>query len=123
MLRFSKEHVWVKQEDGMLRVGLSDYAQQELGELTFIELPEVGTQVKAGDPVCTIDSLKSTSDVYAPLSGTVTATNDTLNGKGKASLINSDPMGEGWLFLLKSNDRKEFERLLTEAEYQKHVSG
>lgn len=121
-MRYSKEHVWVRESGGLLRIGLSDYAQKELGELTFIEFPELGTHVDEADVVCSIDSLKAASDVYAPVSGTVSEVNNTLVDLG-ASVVNTDPLGDGWLLVIDPDDIADFEKLLTEDAYIEYTEG
>ena len=121
-MRYSKEHVWVRESEGLLRIGLSDYAQKELGELTFIEFPELGVHVNATDVLCSIDSLKAASDVYAPVSGTVTEVNTALVDSG-ASVVNDDPLGEGWLLVLNPDDISDLEQLLTDDAYREYTEG
>jgi glycine cleavage system H protein len=121
-MRYSKEHVWVRESEGLLRIGLSDYAQKELGELTFIEFPELGVHVNATDVLCSIDSLKAASDVYAPVSGTVTEVNAALVDSG-ASVVNDDPLGEGWLLILNPDDISDLEQLLTDDAYREYTEG
>ena len=122
MIRFSRDHVWVKVHGNEAEIGLTVFAQGELGEVSFVELPSAGKRVRANEPACSIDSLKSASDVYAPVSGTVRSVNHELQTPGSATLINEDPMGQGWLFRMELDDPKELEHLLTEAEYAKLVS-
>lgn len=91
---YTKDHEWLKLEASVARVGITDFAQHELGDIVHIELPEVGRDVKAGDPIAVIESVKSVSDVYAPSSGTITAVHECLD----PARVNADPYGEGWLF-------------------------
>lgn len=119
--RYSRDHAWVTMEQGKARVGISDFAQAELGEITFVELPPVGKQVNKDMPVCAMDSLKSSSEVYAPLSGTVAEVN--LRLPDQANLINQDPRGEGWLFVLEAGSSSEYDALMSEDEYRRYIEG
>ena len=121
-MRYTKDHVWIKTEDQMLKIGISDYAQKEMGDIAFIDLPKVGQHIEKDDTVCSVDSLKATSDVYAPVAGTVTAINEELLKKGKASAVNEDPTGEGWLCILKPDDENQLNGLMTEEEYRKLIN-
>ncbi|MGH3320533.1 MAG: glycine cleavage system protein GcvH [Streptosporangiaceae bacterium] len=96
-LKYTPEHEWLRAaaEQGVLRVGVTHYAQESLGDLVYVSLPEVGTRAESGEPLGEIESTKSVSDVYAPVSGTVTARNDALDEQ--PDLVNSDPYGEGWM--------------------------
>ena len=118
---YSKDHEWVLQEDNLATVGISEFAQEELGEIAFVELPELGTVVKQGEAVCSIDSLKSTSEVYAPVSGTVIRINDSLSDEKSCAVINTDPLGRGWLFVLKISNAAELEGLLTREAYNRYL--
>jgi glycine cleavage system H protein len=101
-LRYSQTHEWARvRSDGTVEVGISDHAQHALGDLVFVEVPEVGREVAAGDACAVVESVKAASDVYAPTAGTVTAVNDQLGGAPE--LVNQDPYGAGWLFRLKPN--------------------
>ena len=120
---YSKEHIWVKEEKNSVRIGLTDFAQAELGELTFIELPEPGSHFNAADVMCSIDSLKAASDIYAPLSGTVESVNDTLTDSEGPSLINKDPLGKGWILTMKPDDITYRAELLSQADYLNHTEG
>ena len=101
-LRYTRDHEWVRNEGETLRVGITDYAQDALGDIVFVTLPSVGDQVTAGEPCGEIESTKSVSDLNAPVSGTVVAANDTLDGSPE--LINSDPYGDGWIFDIRPGD-------------------
>jgi len=118
---YSKDHEWVLQEDNLATVGISEFAQEELGEIAFVELPELGTVVKQGEAVCSIDSLKSTSEIYAPVSGTVIRINDSLSDEKSCAVINTDPLGRGWLFVLKISNAAELEGLLTREAYNRYL--
>jgi glycine cleavage system H protein len=119
--RYSRDHIWVSLQDGKVRVGISELAQAELGEVTFIELPLVGMQVKKDMPVCAMDSLKSSSEVYAPVSGTIAEVN--LRLREEAGLINRDPLGEGWLFVLEMESSSEYGALMSGEEYARYIEG
>ena len=113
--RFTKSHEWVHVEGGAATIGISDHAQSELGDVIFVELPEVGTSLKAGEKFGTIESVKAASDLYAPVGGTVTAVNDQLGDSPER--VNADPYGEGWMIRLDSLDEAGAE-LLDEAGYR-----
>jgi glycine cleavage system H protein len=112
--RFSESHEWVHVEGGAATVGISDHAQSELGDVIFVELPAVGTVLKAGEKFGTIESVKAASDLYAPVGGTVTAANDQLSDAPER--INADPYGEGWMIRLNNVD--DSGTLLDEAGYK-----
>lgn len=118
-LKYTAEHEWVRRDGGVLRVGITDFAQDQLGDIVYVSLPEVGAAVAAGDAVGELESTKSVSDVYAPLSGTVSAVNDALDGQPE--LVNSDPYGEGWLFELDGADETALDGLLDASGYQAAV--
>jgi glycine cleavage system H protein len=118
---YSRDHEWVHREDNLATVGISDFAQEELGEIAFVELPEVGTVVKRGEAVCSVDSLKSTSEIYAPVSGTVIRINDSLSDEKACGLINTDPLGRGWLFVLEMSNSGELSDLLTLEAYKRYL--
>ena len=120
-LKYTAEHEWVRQDDDVLRVGITDYAQDQLGDIVYVSLPEVGATVTAGDAVGELESTKSVSDVYAPLSGTVTAVNEVLDAQPE--LVNSDPYGEGWLFEVQSSEGGAYEGLLDVADYRASIEG
>jgi glycine cleavage system H protein len=120
-LKFSKEHVWIQPEEGDFRVGLSAYAQNELGEIVFIELPEIGAHVGAGEALCAIDSLKSASDLYAPFACSVSKVNNILENTESIRAINDDPTGAGWICVIKADDESDFEYLMDEDEYSRYV--
>lgn len=119
-LRYTAEHEWARAgdgDDGRVRVGITHYAQDALGDIVFLQLPEVGAQVAAGDPVGEVESTKSVSEIYAPLAGTVVAVNEPVTERPE--LVNADPYGEGWLFEVAPNDPAAFEGLLDAAGYRK----
>jgi glycine cleavage system H protein len=120
-LHYTAEHEWVRQIEGAttVRVGITDHAQQALGDIVFVSLPEPGSAVTAGSACGEVESTKSVSDVYAPLTGTVTARNDTLADQPET--VNSDPYGDGWLFELEPGDESELGSLLDAAGYADHA--
>jgi glycine cleavage system H protein len=118
---YSEDHEWVLREDDRVRVGISEFAQSELGEIAFVELPEVGMQVKRGEAVCSIDSLKSTSEIYAPVTGTVVQINESLSDEKSCGLINTDPLGRGWLFVLEMSDPEQLGKLLPGEAYERYL--
>lgn len=118
-MRYTKEHEWALLEDGKIRVGITDYAQEKLHEIVMVELPSVGTKVKAGDVFGTVDSVKATSDLFSPISGEVIEINTGLDEAPEK--VNNDPYGEGWMIILKLNDNKEIEGLMTATDYEKLI--
>jgi glycine cleavage system H protein len=118
---YSEDHEWVLRENDRVRVGISEFAQSELGEIAFVELPEVGMQVKRGEAVCSIDSLKSTSEIYAPVTGTVVQINESLSDEKSCGLINTDPLGRGWLFVLEMSDPEQLGELLPGEAYERYL--
>jgi glycine cleavage system H protein len=118
-LKYSREHEWVRLAGETLRVGITSYAQEALGDIVYVSLPAVGAQVRAGEPFGEVESTKSVSDVYAPASGEVVARNEALDGSPE--LVNSDPYGEGWLIEVTVADKTALDELLDAAGYQAHV--
>lgn len=116
-LKYTAEHEWVQQFEGSptVRVGVTDYAQEALGDVVYVSLPEVGAKVEKGSAVGEVESTKSVSDIYAPLTGTVTARNDALDATPE--LINSGPYGDGWLIEIEVGDESELGELLDPATY------
>src|SRR5271157_5541082 len=117
MRLYTKDHAWVEAQGPRARVGISDFAQSELGEIAYVELPAAGTRVTRGDVVCTVDSLKSSSEIYAPVSGVVVDANSLLRTDENCALVNRDPLGEGWLVVIEMQDPEELKLLLAEKEY------
>jgi glycine cleavage system H protein len=118
-LRYTAEHEWVQvgaSEEGAVRVGITAYAQEELGDIVYVSLPEVGQRVEAGTSCGEVESTKSVSDLYAPLSGVVSGRNDSL--EGSPELVNSDPYGDGWVLELRPDDPAAVESLLDAAAYR-----
>jgi glycine cleavage system H protein len=119
-LRYTSTHEWVRPEgDGVFTIGLSDHAQQLLGDMVFVELPDLGAQVGTGDDIAVAESVKAASDVYAPISGEVLEVNADL--EDAPELVNSDPYGEGWLFKIKAEDPNEVEGLFDANAYQGNI--
>ena len=116
-LRFMKSHEWARLEaDGTITVGISDHAQQALGDLVFAEVPEQGRRVAAGEACAVVESVKAASDVYSPVSGEIVASNADLGGQPE--LINQDPYGAGWLMRVRPDDKSQFSALLDAAAYE-----
>ncbi|MFG1623492.1 glycine cleavage system protein GcvH [Kribbella pittospori] len=116
-LKYTAEHEWVKADgDGPVRVGITDFAQDALGDIVYVQLPEVGSAVRAGDACGELESTKSVSDLFAPVNGTVTAVNESL--ADQPDLVNSDPYGEGWLLDIDVEDTAEVEALMDAETYQ-----
>jgi glycine cleavage system H protein len=116
-LQYTKDHEWVRMEDGKAIIGITDYAAEELGDIVFIELPEVGRKVSAGESLGTIETVKAVEDVYAPVSGTVTEVNAALEKSPET--VNEDPYGEGWLLTIEPEG--EAEGLMSAADYDAMV--
>jgi glycine cleavage system H protein len=114
-LRYTKDHEWLRMEGDTATVGISDHAQNALGDVVFVDLPEVGREVAAGEPVAVVESVKAASDVYAPISGEIVEVNSAL--AEDPGLVNSDPTGEGWFFRIEPRDPAEIETLMDEAAY------
>lgn len=117
---FTKDHEWIAVEGAEATVGITDYAQSQLGDITFVELPGEGSEVGKGDSASVVDSVKAASDVYAPVSGKVTIANAAL--EEQPELVNTDPEGEGWLWKMALADAVELEGLMDEAAYQAYVA-
>lgn len=115
-LRYTKEHEWVRLDGGVARVGITDFAQDSLGDVVFVQLPEVGAAAGAGTTVSEVESTKSVSDIYLPVRGTVRAVNEAL--RDRPELVNQDPYGEGWMFEIEVADPAEVDALLDAAGYR-----
>ena len=116
-LNYTKEHEWVKVEDGKAYVGITYYAQEQLGDIVFVELPEVDDEFSKDEEVCVVESVKAVADIYAPISGAIEEVNEKLLDNPET--VNSDPYGEGWLFIMSISDEGELNDLLTAQEYEK----
>jgi len=120
-LRYSREHEWVRLEGNLARVGITDFAQDSLGDVVFVQLPDIGLDAVAGASVSEIESTKSVSEVYIPLTGVINAVNDELTIRPE--LVNEDPYGAGWMFEITCSDLDEVEGLLDAAGYRALVEG
>jgi len=118
-LYYTSEHEWVAMDGDIASVGITDYAQGELGDIVFVEYPEVGDQTEQLQPFGTIEAVKAVSELFAPLSGEVVEVNAQL--EDKPELINEDPYGEGWLIKVKISDKSELEKLLSAADYRSQI--
>ncbi len=119
-LKYSKEHEWVLVEDNVATVGITDYAQDQLGDIVFVELPAVGDKVSKEDAFGVVESVKAVSDIYAPVSGKVLEVNDDL--PDNPEMVNEDPYGDGWMIKIEMNDPEELQDLMTAAEYEEYVA-
>lgn len=118
--RYTKDHEWVALEANQAKIGITEYAQGELGDIVFVELPSPGTEVAKGKDLATVESVKAVSDVYAPISGTVLEVNTQL--ESSPELINQDPHGAGWLVLLEASDPSEADDLLDAEAYERYLA-
>ena len=118
-LRYEESHEWTTTDDGSVRIGITDFAQDELGDVVFVELPDAGDDVTAGEAFGVVESIKAVSDLYAPVSGEVVAVNEALFDQPE--LVNDDPYGEGWFLEVDPADRDEFDELLTAEAYRDQV--
>jgi glycine cleavage system H protein len=121
VLKFSKEHEWVRVEGDIGTVGISDYAQQQLGDVVFVEVPEVGRTVEKGGEIAVVESVKAASDIYAPVGGEVVEANGAL--ADSPGDVNADPMGKAWFFKLKIANKSDLDDLMDEAAYAEYVKG
>jgi glycine cleavage system H protein len=115
-LRYSSDHEWARANGDVVRVGITDYAQDALGDVVFVDLPKVGTEVAAGGAIGEVESTKSVSEIYAPVAGKVTAINETLTSAPES--VNADPYGEGWICEITTSDTSDFDELLDATRYQ-----
>src|SRR5512139_1547939 len=118
-LSYAKSHEWVRVTGEVATVGITDHAQHELTDVVFVELPEVGRKLKAGDSCAVVESVKTASDIYTPVSGEVTEVNKAV--VDDPALVNSDPYGKGWFFQVKLSQRDELNKLLTAADYTSQI--
>jgi glycine cleavage system H protein len=121
ILRFSKDHEWIRLDGDIAVVGITDYAQSQLGDVVYVELPEIGRRVEKGKEAAVVESVKAASEVYAPVSGEVVETNAAL--AGEPARVNTDAEGEGWFMKLRVADPKQLDDLLDEAAYKRFVEG
>jgi glycine cleavage system H protein len=120
-VKYTKDHEWVRVEGTTAVIGISDYAQTQLGDVVYVELPEVGRKLEQGKEAAVVESVKAASEVYAPISGKVTEANAEL--AGEPAKINADPMGGGWFFKMTIANPKELDGLMDEAQYKTYVEG
>ncbi len=118
-LRYTKDHEWAKLEGKRARIGITDYAQTELTDVVYVELPPIGKVVKQGEPLGTVESVKAVSEIFAPVSGKVVEVNKAL--EEKPELVNKDPYGEGWMAALESSEPPRADSLMDAAAYRKHI--
>ena len=115
-LKYTKEHEWVKQEDGTVRIGITDFAQAELGDIVFVELPEVDDEIKKDEPFGSVESVKTVSELYAPISGKVVAINESLSDSPE--FVNESPYEKAWMILVEPADSSELDELLNADQYE-----
>ncbi len=120
-MRYSEGHEWIRVEGGVGTVGITDYAQDQLGDVVYVELPEVGRRVETAAEAAVVESVKAASEVYAPAAGEVVAVNEALNDD--PSTVNSDPEGAGWFLKIKLDDAAELDRLMDAEAYRKYLEG
>lgn len=120
-LRYSADHEWAQLVGDRIRIGITDYAQDALGDVVFVQIPEVGSDVSSGETFSEVESTKSVSDIYAPVAGTVVAVNENL--ATNPELLNKDPYGEGWICEIQISDSAEFEKMLDSGAYQSLIGG
>lgn len=118
-MKFTEEHEWLRVEDDLVVVGITDHAAEQLGDVVFVELPEVETQVAKGDEVVVIESVKAAADILAPVDGEIVEVNETL--VDSPAMVNEDPLGAGWFFKLKLDDLSVLDDLMTEDEYKDFI--
>jgi len=119
-LRFSEDHEWVRlEDDGEAVIGITEFAQEQLGDVVFVELPDIGRTVSAGEEAAVVESVKAASDIKMPVSGTITAINDALNDTPE--LVNQEPLDGGWFIRLQPGNQEELQSLMDEAAYQAFV--
>jgi glycine cleavage system H protein len=120
-LRYTKEHEWVAAQDGHARVGITDFAQDALGDVVYVDIPEEGTEVRAGEAFGEVESTKSVSDIFSPVSGRVFERNRSL--EDQPELVNEDPYGEGWMVVVEMTDPSELDELLDPEAYRAFAEG
>ena len=118
--RYSKEHEWISRDGDTVRIGITDFAQQELGDIVYVELPETGRAIKAGETIGTIESVKAVSEIFAPVSGTIESVNSGLDEAPE--VINGDPHGEGWYCTVRLADTAEFDALMAADAYAELIA-
>jgi glycine cleavage system H protein len=120
-VKFTEDHEWIRIEGDTGTIGITDYAQEQLGDVVYVELPDVGRKVEKGKDMAVVESVKAASEVYAPVSGTVAAINDKLTAE--PATVNSAAMGDGWFVKIKLSNPSELDKLMDEAAYKKYVEG
>jgi glycine cleavage system H protein len=120
-VKFTEDHEWIRVEGDTGTIGITDYAQEQLGDVVYVELPDVGRKVEKGKDMAVVESVKAASEVYAPVSGTVAAINDKLTAE--PATVNSAAMGDGWFVKVKLSNPSELDKLMDEAAYRKYVEG
>ena len=118
---YTKDHEWIKVENDEAVVGITDFAQKQLGDVVYVELPQVGAVLESHQSLGVIESVKAVSDIYSPISGEVVAANEELDGSPE--MVNEDPHGKGWIVRLKLRDETEIEKLMSATEYEKFLEG
>ncbi|MGG6433416.1 glycine cleavage system protein GcvH [Anoxybacillus sp. D401a] len=119
-LRYSQEHEWARVEGDTVRIGITDFAQSELGDIVFVELPEVGAQLTANEPFGSVESVKTVSELYAPISGKVIAVNEELNDNPE--YVNESPYDKAWMIVIEPSDMSEVDNLLTAEQYEQMIN-
>lgn len=120
-LRYTKEHEWVKTEDGTVRIGITAFAQSELGDIVFVELPEIGAELKADEPFGSVESVKTVSELYAPISGKVVEVNEELNDNPE--FVNESPFEKAWMIVIEPLNISDVENLMSAEEYDSLING
>ncbi|MET3318683.1 UNVERIFIED_ORG: glycine cleavage system H protein [Peribacillus simplex] len=120
-LRYTKEHEWVKTEDGTVRIGITAFAQSELGDIVFVELPEIGAELKADEPFGSVESVKTVSELYAPISGKVVEVNEELNDNPE--FVNESPFEKAWMIVIEPSNISDVENLMSAEEYDSLING
>ena len=120
-LSYTRQHEWARTEDGLVRIGITDYAQDALGDVVFIQIPDTGTRVAQGDSFSEVESTKSVSDIYAPISGSILEVNQELADAPQR--VNEDPYGEGWLVVIEPDDASQLDQLLDADAYRALIEG
>jgi glycine cleavage system H protein len=120
-LKYSEEHEWVKEENGNYRIGITHFAQSELGDIVFVELPQVGDEIKADEPFGSVESVKTVSELYAPISGKVVEVNDEL--EDSPEFVNESPYEQAWMIVVEPSDASELDKLMSAEEYDKMTVG
>lgn len=120
LVKFSSEHEWIRIDGDSATIGITDYAQEQLGDVVYVEPPEVGQSFAAGENVGVVESVKAVGEIYMPLSGTISATNEKL--EDEPELVNTAPMADGWLFKITMNDPNDVAQLMEEADYLKYIA-